>query len=270
MRLAERALPRRHAVALGLLQGPTELTPVSSSAHTTLLPWLAGWRYGELDAEQRKSFELSLHAGAGLALAISLRGELLKGAGRRGPARTLGLLALASAPVALAGVALRRPIERRLGGPSSIAAGLLAGGAAMAIADRGAERGRRGCEQLGAADALVLGAAQAAALAPGVSRSGATLAAARARGFSRESARMLSWALALPVLLGAGGAESWRLLRGRSGLPRSAAAAGGAAAFLSTLLSARVLGRGRGPLAPYALYRCALAAAVFRRLRRAQ
>jgi hypothetical protein len=76
--------------------------------------------------------------------------------------------------------------------------------------------------------------------------------------------------VALPVLLGAGAAESARLLRDRGGVPGSAAAAGGTAAFLSTLASARVLGRGRGALAPYALYRCVLAATVLRRLRRSQ
>jgi len=73
----------RHAVVLGLLQGPTELLPVSSSAHTTLIPRLAGWSHAELDPELRKSFEVALHAGAGAALAIDMRTELI------GAARTL-------------------------------------------------------------------------------------------------------------------------------------------------------------------------------------
>jgi len=68
----------RHAIALGLLQGPSELLPISSSAHTSVIPWLAGWPYGELDGELRKSFEVALHAGAGLALAIDMRGELIR------------------------------------------------------------------------------------------------------------------------------------------------------------------------------------------------
>src|ERR1035441_10867270 len=76
MRPADSALPLRHAVALGLLQGPAELLPVSSSAHTTLVPWLAGWPYAALDGESRKSFEVALHAGASLALAIEMRAEL--------------------------------------------------------------------------------------------------------------------------------------------------------------------------------------------------
>ena len=64
------------ALALGALHGPAELLPVSSSAHTTMIPWLLGWRYGELDPEMRKTLEVALHAGTGGALAIALRGEL--------------------------------------------------------------------------------------------------------------------------------------------------------------------------------------------------
>ena len=65
-----RELPLRHAVILGLLHGPTELLPISSSAHTTLVPWLAGWPYEELDPRLRKSFEVALHAGTAAALLL--------------------------------------------------------------------------------------------------------------------------------------------------------------------------------------------------------
>src|SRR5215475_3207335 len=71
-----RRLSLGEAVALGALQGPTELLPVSSSAHTTLIPWLAGWPYVRLEPELRKAFEVALHAGAGAALAIAMREEL--------------------------------------------------------------------------------------------------------------------------------------------------------------------------------------------------
>ncbi|HEX7610317.1 MAG TPA: undecaprenyl-diphosphate phosphatase, partial [Solirubrobacteraceae bacterium] len=170
MRRAERAFPLRHAVALGLLQGPTELLPVSSSAHTTLVPWLAGWSYAELDGERRKAFELALHAGAGLALAIDMRTELLGGgAGRDAPGAAVLVLSLA--PAALAGSALRGPIERRLGAPRSIAAGLATGALAMTLADRCAPASRES-GQARAGDGLALGIAQALALIPGVSRSG--------------------------------------------------------------------------------------------------
>ena len=70
------ALPLRHAVALGALHGPAELLPISSSGHVTLVPWLAGWPYPELDPELRKAFEIALHAGTAAALLIGLRGEV--------------------------------------------------------------------------------------------------------------------------------------------------------------------------------------------------
>ena len=82
MRRAERGLAVRHAVALGLLQGPTELLPVSSSAHTALVPWLSGWDYGELEDELRTSFEVALHAGTAAALVLLAGPELATDAAR--------------------------------------------------------------------------------------------------------------------------------------------------------------------------------------------
>ncbi|HEY3960491.1 MAG TPA: undecaprenyl-diphosphate phosphatase [Solirubrobacteraceae bacterium] len=261
------------AIALGLLQGPTELLPVSSSGHTSLLPWLARWPYARADPELRKSFEVALHTGSGLALAIALRGELAD-ALRELDGRQGGMVALSLAPPTVAGYSLERVIERRLGGPRSIAAGLVAGAVAMALADgRGSRRkASRGRGEAGPRDGLALGLAQAAALIPGVSRSGATLAAARARGFDRAAATSLSWHAGLPVLLGASALKGYRLAR--DGIPKETAAllaAGGSSAFLSTFAAARLLGRNRRegpPLLPYALYRCVLAAFVLQRLRR--
>ncbi len=271
---AESALPLRHAVALGLLQGPSELLPVSSSAHTTLIPWLRGWPYATLDGEQRKSFEVALHAGAGAALALHMRRELLRDAARLDRRRAV-VIALALAPPAIAGYALGPAIERHLGGPRSIAAGLAAGGVAMALADTrtGADAGdaARAKDEATPCDGLALGLAQTAALVPGVSRNGATLTAARSRRFSRAGAQALSWHAGLPVIFGAGALKSWRMRR--AGVPReqrAALAAGGASALLSTLASARLLDRrlreGQS-LWPYSLYRCLLAALVIARLR---
>jgi hypothetical protein len=173
-------LSLHHAVALGLLQGPTELLPISSSGHTVLMPWLAGWPYAELDPELRKSFEVALHVGAGVALAINMRTELAE-ATLNLDRRQAAVIALSLAPPAVAGYALRRFIGRRLGGPRSIAAGLLAGAAAMALADARPAGGTRTREDACPHDGLALGLAQAAALIPGISRNGATLTAARAR-----------------------------------------------------------------------------------------
>ena len=142
----------------------------------------ARWDYVELDDELRKSFEVALHAGTAAALLITLRDEVDEAVRGLEP-RRLTLIALSFAPPAIVGYTLERPIERHLGTPATIAAGLIAGAVVMAWADRAPQT--RGHEEAGALDALWLGVAQACALIPGVSRNGATLAAARLRGGSR-------------------------------------------------------------------------------------
>jgi undecaprenyl-diphosphatase len=119
----------------------------------------------------------------------------------------------------------------------------------------------------------VLGVAQACALVPGVSRNGATLAAARARGFAREDADVLSRHVALPIIVGATALKGTRLAK--RGLPAGTARAflaGTAASFAATLASVRIIRqveRDRS-LLPYAAYRLALAGVVVARLRSAQ
>jgi undecaprenyl-diphosphatase len=262
-----RQLPLGQAIALGVLHGPAELLPISSSGHVALVPWLLRWRYMELDDELRKSFEVALHAGTAAGLMITLSDEV-QGALRDLNARRLSLIVLSFIPPAAIGYALERPIERRLGTPATTAAGLLAGSLAMAFADRAPQR--RQHQQAGARDALWLGAAQACALVPGVSRNGATLAAARLRQFGREDANRLSRHVALPVIAGATLLKGMRLRH--RGLPAGTAepfVAGATAAFASTLGSTwliRQVERDRS-LLPYAIYRAALAAAVLVRLR---
>lgn len=265
----------RQALALGILQGPTELLPISSSAHTTLLPWLAGSPYARLRGPRRKSLEIALHAGAGLALAASLS-RPGPDSPPRAPARAV--LPAVALP-ALAGLALGGQIERRLGRPGSIAAGLAAGSAAMAMADR-RQGVRSDVAQAGLREGLALGAAQAAALVPGVSRNGATLAAARALGFDRASSQRLSWSVGLPVLLGVSLRELARLgpcarRGGADGATSGGASellAGACAAFASTGLCARLARRWMAApaLAPFAAYRLLLATIVLVRLRRAK
>jgi undecaprenyl-diphosphatase len=260
-------LPLGQALALGVLHGPAELLPVSSSGHTELVPWLMGWSYAELDGELRKAFEVALHAGTALALLVALRdevGEAMVGF----DARTAGLIVGSFAPPAVVGLAFERPIERRLGGPGSIAVGLVLGSAVMVWADRRSGSWRRRADA-GLADALWLGAAQACALMPGMSRNGMTLAAARLRAFGREDANLLSRHVALPVIAGATLLKGIRLAR--RGLPRElrrAFAVGAGASFASTFGSTwiiRAVEGGRSPL-PYAAYRVGLAGAVVRRL----
>jgi undecaprenyl-diphosphatase len=321
-----RELPLRHAVVLGLLHGPTELLPISSSAHTTLVPWLAGWPYEQLDPRLRKSFEVALHAGTAVALllrppsgsrpcdrdAATTTGS--EPSTRKHPGTRIGFLIAGLAPPALAGYAFGDQIERRLGTPSKIAYGLLAGSAAMGGVEvykkrhapraRGGHRhfesnnlpahatatdpreqtaatglpeqkaGTRRVAHANVSDGLALGLAQALALIPGVSRSGATLAAARARGFSREDADQLSWTVGLPVIAGATMLQGTRLARrqARTDMPPGTAlplAVGAASAFLSTLAGSKALNRHRrAQLLPACIaYRGLLAAYVIRYMR---
>src|SRR4051794_3218252 len=147
--------PELEAAALGALQGVAELLPVSSSAHVAAVPWLLGW------APRDKAFEVALHAGAAAALAPALLRAL------PGP-RTL---ALSLAPPVVVGYVLEDAVEARLAGPRALAGGLIAGALALAAADRrpqtrGWGRAASGGPEVPWRDALALGLAQAAALAP--------------------------------------------------------------------------------------------------------
>ncbi len=210
------------------------------------MPRLLGWRYADLPDDARKTFEVALHAGSAPALALALRGR-----GGCDP----HLLALTLLPPAAAGLALERPIERRLGGLRSVAVAQVLAGLALLAADRRPERR----DQADALDHLAVGVAQAAALVPGISRSGAALTAARWRGLSRNASASLALRAALPVTVGAG------LLKGaraaREGVPaelRGPAAAGAAAACASALASLPLARRTR--LSAVAGYRVALGA----------
>ncbi len=257
----------RQALILGALHGPAELLPISSSGHVATIPWLLGWDYSELDDELRKSFEVALHAGTAAALLLTLRQEV--GAALHGlDTRRLSLIALSFAPPAVVGYVLERPIERLLGTAATVAAGLAGGAVAMAWADRAPQE--RHHDQAGALDAVWLGVAQACALIPGVSRNGATLAAARFRRFTREDANRLSRHAALPVIAGATVLKGMRMIR--RGLDPGIAvsfAVGAAASFASTLGSTwliKQVERDRS-LLPYAIYRLGFAAAIVARLR---
>jgi undecaprenyl-diphosphatase len=241
---------------------------VSSSAHIALIPWFAGWDWQRADPEAKKSFEVALHAGAAAALLIGQR-RTIAAELEAFDSRRAAVVALSFIPPAIAGYTLERQIERRLGGPRSIVAGLIGGAIAMVLADRRPQQ--RGPGDATAADGLALGLAQAAALIPGVSRNGATLVAARWRRFDREHANLLSRTVALPVIVGASLLKGVRLRR--RGVPpelRKAMTAGVAASFVSTLASQRLIDlveRDRA-LWPYAAYRIALATAIAARMGR--
>jgi undecaprenyl-diphosphatase len=256
------------ALALGLMHGPAELLPISSSGHVELVPWLLGWEGVSADPEVRKAFEVALHAGTAAALVVILRDEVIAAA-RTASLDSAAVIALSLLPPVIVGFALERPIERHLGGPGTIAGGLIAGGLALAAADR--EPQERRFDEARPRDGLWLGVGQACALFPGVSRNGATLTAARLRRFARVDAEKLSRHVALPVI---GGATALKCLRlWQHGLPEGsgpALAVGVLASFGSTLAATpliELVERDR-PLWPFAAYRVALGSMALRRLRR--
>jgi undecaprenyl-diphosphatase len=249
----------RQALALGLIQGPAEVLPVSSSGHLVLVPALLDWPYAHLPADVRKAFEVALHTGAGLALLYLLRDDARAAA--RDPAGT----ALLTAPAAAIALAFEDRIEQRASTARVVATAMIVAGAALGAT--GGIPQRQGLTDRQIGDKVVVGIAQAAALIPGVSRNGATLTAARLLGLDRETAARLSWQAGLPIIGGATALKLFRLTqRGLDPALRLPFAAGAAAAFAATLASAPLL-RIRHQRV-IAAYRVALGAFALRRLHR--
>jgi undecaprenyl-diphosphatase len=243
------------AAALGAAQGAAEVFPVSSSAQLALLPELLGWE----QPPHRTAFAAALHAGSTVGIAWALRGELVALA--RQPERALGLLATC-APAAVVGLAVDDAVERRLGGATRTAALLAGAGVVMALADRRPQD----VPGVGRPAALAAAVAQLLALAPGVSRAGATLTALRLCRVERGEAARFSLLMALPVT---GGAALVPLTRSdRETLRRLGPllATGVPAAAVSGALAATAWRRRPDrPLAGAAVYRLGMAALVLAR-----
>ncbi len=216
------------ALLLGAVQGATEFLPISSSGHLALVPWVLEW---EIDPAAALPFAVVAHWGTVLAVVVMLRSELwellvgaVRGLATRKPlsnrsARMAWLLALATLPAAAAGALFRAQVEQAFGAPRTVAL-LLWGTAALLLVGEaltGANRSQLSAVRVG--DALLIGLAQALALFPGISRSGATMAAGISRGFSRTSAARFSFLLAIPIMLGAGAVSLIDLLGAASSRP---------------------------------------------------
>jgi len=232
-----------------------------------LVSALLGWPYPRLDPDLRKAFEVALHAGTATALGVALRGEVAAVLGRLDAQRAIGA-ALTLAPPAATGLVLERAIETRLGAPPQVAAAQVAGGLALAAADR--RPATRDYGDAGLVDHVLLGIAQTAALVPGVSRNGATLTVARLRRLDRPAASRLSRHAALPLIAGATALKGLRLLR--AGLARDLAApfAGGLAAAAASTFAARGLLDRMASARSFAglgAYRVVLGGVALRRLR---
>lgn len=254
------------AAVLGVVQGVTEFLPVSSSAHLLAVPRLLGWSAVLDDAALHRALASALHAGTALgALAVTGPDLLAAGLADSAERRRLALLWVGgSLPSAVAGALLADRVDASLGRPEQAAALLAGAGLLLGLVDAAAPQ-RTPYEGLGPRHVAAMALAQACALAPGVSRAGATLTAARATGLDRPGAARASVVMGLPVTVGA--AAYSLVTADRSGLAarRAPLLAGVAAAWVSGALAltalTRAAARGRGSW-PVAVYRCALAAAL--------
>ena len=206
------ALTNWQALVLGVVQGATELLPISSSGHLILVPWLADWRYLEANDEFNQTFDVALHLGTLAAVGLYFRREvavlvrafvasLRKRRAEEPSERVAWMLVVATIPAAIVGALGEELIADHLGEPWQIAILLAVFGVVLWVADRA--QAERRIEDVALRDAVVLGLAQTLALAPGVSRSGVTISAARFLGLDRDSAARFSFLLLLPVTFGA-------------------------------------------------------------------
>lgn len=204
------------AIILGIVQGATEFLPISSSAHLVLVPWVLGWRDPGL------AFDTVVHWGTLLAvvtyfwrdlgeLAWAWWASVRERSVNPDPRRRLAwLLIIGTLPGVLAGFFFEDFFTALFGEPRWVAGLLLVTGALLALSESLGRR-MRPIEDAHLGDALLIGLGQAVAIAPGISRSGATIAAGLARGLTREAAARFSFLLATPIIFGAGLLQMLRL-----------------------------------------------------------
>jgi undecaprenyl-diphosphatase len=206
------ALTNPQALVLGLVQGLTELLPISSSGHLILVPWAADWTYLKENERFNQTFDVALHLGTLVAVAsyfwadiVRLVRALVRSVGRRrietSDERTAWFVLVATIPAGVVGLVGEDAIADSLGEPWQIAILLAVGAALLWWADRRPQE--RAMGDLGLRHAVVMGLAQALALAPGVSRSGITITAGRLMRLDRDAAARFSFLLLLPTVLGA-------------------------------------------------------------------
>jgi undecaprenyl-diphosphatase len=262
------------AIVLGIVQGLTEFLPISSSGHLIVIPALLGWEDPFIES---LAFSVMLHVATLAALLIyfardwvrlvpagiaALRDRSFNGDPDR---RLAWLLAATTIPAVIVGVALNDLIETVFREPRLVAMTLVAGAIILWLADRVGSRSRA-IEQLTFRSALGIGAAQALALIPGVSRSGISISAGLFAGLDREAAARFAFLMATPITAGAGLWEARKIIAGEAGvdLPLVPLLAGMLASLVAGLLAIAFLMRylrSHG-LGVFVLYRLVLAAVV--------
>lgn len=207
------------ALVLGIVQGATEFLPVSSSGHLVLVPWLLGW------PEPGLAFDAFLHLGTIAAVIAyfwrdlmslarawlhSLRDRSLADSPDR---KVAWLILLGTLPAVPIGLFLEDFFEHLFGNPAAVGVFLLVTATLLTISERWSRQESQ-AEELSWLDGLLVGIGQACAIAPGLSRSGATIAAGLWRGLTRPVAARYSFLLAVPIVVGAGLLQVRKLLGG--------------------------------------------------------
>ncbi len=197
------------AVVLGTLQGLTEFLPISSSAHLRIFPELLGW------GDPGAAFTAVIQIGTELAVLLYFRKDIWRIATAwvkslvrpeyRGhlDSRMGWFIIIGSLPIVVLGILLKDVIERDFRNLWIIGTTLIVLGIILGVADRLGSESKK-IKQLSLRDAVLMGVAQACALVPGVSRSGATISMGRFLGYEREAATRYAFLLAIPAVVGAG------------------------------------------------------------------
>jgi undecaprenyl-diphosphatase len=234
------------AIILAIVQGITELFPISSLGHAVILPAVLGWSVDE-NGPGFLPFLVVMHLGTALALLLYFWRSWVDFATavllRRGPRaeaeRRLFLrVVVATIPAGVIGLLFEHLLRRGFGAPKLAAAFLIVNGVMLFVAERWKGRSDRSLDRLGWLDAVLIGLWQCLALIPGLSRSGATMAGGYLAGLDHEDAARFSLLTATPIILAAGVLEAPKLLHhggGFSGTAILAGAVAGVTAFLSTV-----------------------------------
>ena len=217
-------MPLIQVIVLAVVQGITEFLPVSSTAHLIVAPWLFGWQDPGL------TFDVALHVGTLVAVAAyffrSWLQIILQGFGiqygddemlRQNP-RLLWLLVAGTIPAGVIGFLFEKQAESTLRSPFLIGAMMILIGVVMWIGERVGSR-QRDLGAISLADSLAIGAAQALAVVPGVSRSGITITAGLFRNLDRVAAARFSFLLATPIIAGAAVKKLYDVLKHGGGIP---------------------------------------------------
>jgi undecaprenyl-diphosphatase len=202
-------VPILHAIVLGITQGLSEFLPISSSGHLRLVPWLFGWEDFVGHESLEKTFDVALHLGTLIGAVAYFRSDIVRlvRAGFRRDARTTTdgrtawLLVASAVPAGITGALFADVIEEKTGYIWLIATMLIIFGLVLGWADR--RSGSRTVEDVRLRDALFMGAGQAVALQPGVSRSGVTMTTGLLLGLNRDGAARFAFLMSLPITAGA-------------------------------------------------------------------